>query len=323
VLLVLKDAPFDKRDAQLVPTAGSCADCPKRTGHNKLLFGDDLGRQGDRCVDPKCYQAKVSAQVAKTIAAKPQLVQISTAYGTQREGSPVLPRNKYTAIRDDKPKSNDEAKRPEFKVCKFTTDAIVTEGSEIGTMHKVCANPACPIHHPKKANSNGANDDAFKAEQEKRRREEAIANTTGLRVLSAISVAVPVRLMKRDLLFVAERMVNLLDENRAATLAKQHGIKKAKDNDSIGKLFAAFLRRTDESTLGRAVVEAVVLLTASRGNAAHVLREAAEVYKVDVAAITATVKQEFAAKEKAKAEKKSIPKQPTKSASKPIKKVAA
>ena len=49
VLLVLKDAPFDKRDAQLVSTAGRCADCPMRTGHNKLLFGDDLGRQGDRC----------------------------------------------------------------------------------------------------------------------------------------------------------------------------------------------------------------------------------------------------------------------------------
>ena len=48
ILLVLKDAPFNKRDAQLVPTAGSCADCFKRTGHNKLLFGDDLGRQGDR-----------------------------------------------------------------------------------------------------------------------------------------------------------------------------------------------------------------------------------------------------------------------------------
>ena len=323
VLLVLKDAPFDKRDAQLVPTAGSCADCPKRTGHNKLLFSDDLGRQGDRCTDPGCYQAKVSAQVAKTIAAKPQLVQISTAYGTQREGSPVLPRNKYTAIRDEKPKSNDEAKRPEFKVCKFTTDAIVTEGSEIGTMHKVCANPACPIHHPKKANNNGANDAAFKAEQEKRRREEAIANTTGLRVLSAIGAAVPVRLMKRDLLFVAERMANLLDENRAAILAKQHGIKKAKENESTGKLFVAFLRRADESTLGRAVVEAVVLLSASRGNASQALRDAATAYKVDTEAVAAKVKQEFTAKEKAKTGKKAAAKQPTKATGKPVRKVAA
>ena len=105
-------------------------------------------------------------------------MQISTAYGTQREGSPVLPRNKYTAIRGDKPKSNDEAKRPEFKVCKFTTDAIVTEGSDIGTIHKVCKNPDCPILHPKMVNGNGANDVAFKAEQEKLRKEEAIANAT-------------------------------------------------------------------------------------------------------------------------------------------------
>ena len=114
--------------------------------------------------------------------------------------------------------------------------------------------------------------------------------------------------MKRDLLFLTERVVNLLDENRAAILAKQYGIKKIKENESIAKLFTAFLRRADESTLGRAVAEAVVLLTASRGNASHVLRDAAEFYKVDVAAITITVKQEFAAKEKAKAAKRVTPK---------------
>ena len=323
VLLVLKDAPFDKRDAQLVPAAGSCADCPKHTGHNKLLFGDDLGRQGDRCVDPKCYQAKVSAHVAKAVAAKPELVQISTSYGTQKEGCPVLPRNKYTAIRDDKPNSNDEAKRPEFKVCKFTTDAIITEGSDVGTVHKVCANPACPVHHAKKTTRASANDAQGKAEQEKRRREEAIANATGLRALSAIGAAVPVRLMKRDLLFVAERLANLLDENRCAILAKQHGIKKAKDSDAIDKLFAAFLRRADEGTLGRAVVEAVVLLAASRSNAPQVLRDAATAYKVDTEAIAAKVKQEFAANEKARMEKRASPKQTARAPGKPARKAAA
>jgi ParB family chromosome partitioning protein len=56
--------------------------------------------------------------VAKAVAAKANIVQISTAYGEQKEGSPVLPRNKYTAIRDDKPKSKEEAQHPEFKVCK-------------------------------------------------------------------------------------------------------------------------------------------------------------------------------------------------------------
>jgi ParB family chromosome partitioning protein len=306
ILLVLKDAPFNKRDAQLVPTAGSCADCPKRTGHNKLLFGDDLGRQGDRCTDPTCYQAKLSAHVAKTIAAKPELVQISTAYGGQKEGSPVLPRNKYTAIRDDKPKSKDDAKRPEYKVCKFTTEAIITEGADVGTVHKVCANPSCPIHHPKPQTSR--DDEKFKAEQEKQRKEQAIANTTGLRVLAAVSAAVPVRLMKRDLLFILEKLVSLMEDNRLETLARQHGIRQKRDDGGIGKTLAAFVHRADEGTLSRLLVETVILLTASRTNAATVLRDAASAYKVDTDAITLKVKQEFAAKAKAKKDAKPVAK---------------
>jgi ParB family chromosome partitioning protein len=298
ILLVLKDAPFNKRDAQLVPTAGSCADCPKRTGHNKLLFGDDLGRQGDRCTDPHCYQAKVTAHVAATVAAKPELVQISTAYGRQKEGSPVLPRNQYTAIRDDKPKSKDEAKRPEYKVCKFTTEAIITEGSDVGTVHKVCANLSCPVHHPKQSTSR--DEEKYKAEQEKQRKEQAIANATGLRVLAAIGGAVPVRLMKRDMLFVIEKLVGTLDENRIEMLARQHGIRQKRDDGGIGKTVSAFIRRADEGTLSRLLVESSILLAASRSNPAGVLRDAASTYKVDTDAIALKVKQEFAAKEKAK-----------------------
>jgi ParB family chromosome partitioning protein len=64
----------------------------------------------------------------------------------------------------------------------------------------VCANPSCPVHHPKQQTSR--DDEKWKAEQEKQRKEQAIANTTGLRVLAAIGSAVPVRLLKRDLLFL-------------------------------------------------------------------------------------------------------------------------
>jgi ParB family transcriptional regulator, chromosome partitioning protein len=70
--------------------------------------------------------------VAKTIIDKPKLVQISTAYGRQAEGSPTLPRNKYTEVRAEQPKSKEEAARPEYKTCKYTADAIVTEGTEKG-----------------------------------------------------------------------------------------------------------------------------------------------------------------------------------------------
>jgi ParB family chromosome partitioning protein len=298
ILLILKDAPFNKRDAQLVPAAGSCADCPKRTGHNKLLFGDDLGRQGDRCTDPNCYAAKVSAHVAQTVSAKPELVQISTAYGAQKDGSPVLPRNRYIAIRDDKPKSKDDAKRPEFKVCKFTTEAIITEGSDVGTIHKVCANPTCPVHHPKQPTSR--NDEKWKADQEKQRKEQAIANLIGLRVLAAVSAAVPIRLLKRDLVFILEKLVSVMDENRLEMLARQHGIRQKRDDGGLAKTFAAFLRRADEGTLSRLLVESSILLAATHGNPTSILKEAATAYKVDTEAITLKVKQEFIAKEKAR-----------------------
>jgi len=90
----------------------------------------------------------------------------------------VAPDHGHDAL-DDKPKSKEESKRLEFKVCKFTTDAIITEGSDVGTVHKVCANLACPIHHPK---SQSNRDDAkWKAEQEKQRREAAIANANNLK----------------------------------------------------------------------------------------------------------------------------------------------
>ena len=40
ILLELDAAPFGKQDETLVNGAGSCANCPKRTGFNKLLFSD-------------------------------------------------------------------------------------------------------------------------------------------------------------------------------------------------------------------------------------------------------------------------------------------
>ena len=188
------------------------------------------------------------------------------------------------------------------------------------------ANADCPVHHPKPKKQPqqsrqriDADNAKAKAEQDKQRREQAISETTGIRVLSAIGAAVPVRLMKRDLLFVVERLATMLDENRLAIVARQHGIKKAKDNDSIGKLFAAFLRRAEESVLCRAMVELTIVFAASRGNAPQVLRDAAAVYKVDTDAIALKVKQEFAAKEKEKATLKPV----TKAQPKVVKKTKA
>jgi ParB family chromosome partitioning protein len=314
ILLVLKDAPFSKRDTQLVPAAGSCLECPKRTGHNTLLF-TGISEDSDACSDPACYAAKLDTHVKQIIASKPKLVQITTSYGKPAEGSATLTRSQYVEIRQEKPQNKYQQDAPEFKSCRYATEAIITEGTGKGSLRKVCNNPACPVHHPKQKTSR--DDEKWKAEQEKQRREQAIANATGLRVLSAVSAAVPVRLMKRDLLFVLERLASLMDERRIETLARQHGLRQKRDDGGVAKMFNAFLRRADEGTLSRLIVETAILLAASRSNAPAVLRDAANTYKVDTDAIAARVKQEFAAKEKAQAAKKTAAK------AKPVRKAKA
>ena len=312
ILLILNDAPFSKNDATLNPQAGSCHDCPKRTGHNKLLFADV--RQ-DACTDPACYQTKVDAHVAKTLAAKPKLVQISAAYGQPAAGSAAIPRNKYIEIKQGKPQNGKQRDWPEYKTCKSTTEAIITEGTEKGELRKICADPNCPVHHPKKHKATV--DANWKAEQEKQRRAEALAQATGLRVLNAIVAAVPVRLMKRDLLFIVERVAIMLEERRLEVVARNRGIKKAKESDSIPKLFSAYIRKSDEDELGRLLMEMVILHAArTQSDGGKVLKEAAEHYKVDTDAIALKVKQEFAAKAKAQVAKKASPKAQSKATKK-------
>jgi ParB/RepB/Spo0J family partition protein len=57
--LRLADAPFKTSDAELLPTAGACGPCPKRTGNQPELFGDIKG--ADVCTDPSCFNAKRTA----------------------------------------------------------------------------------------------------------------------------------------------------------------------------------------------------------------------------------------------------------------------
>lgn len=62
------------------------------------------------------------------------------------------------------------------------------------------------------------------------------------------------------------------------------------------------MRRPDEGTLSRLMVEGTILLAAPRHNGTNVLKDAAALYKVDTEGIGQKVKHEFAAKAKAKRE---------------------
>jgi ParB/RepB/Spo0J family partition protein len=60
-MLRLKEAPFKTKDADLVAAAGSCTECPKRTGNQPELFADIAA--ADVCTDPDCFDRKRKAHI--------------------------------------------------------------------------------------------------------------------------------------------------------------------------------------------------------------------------------------------------------------------
>ena len=55
-MLRLTEAPFATGDAKLLPSAGACTGCPKRTDNQPELFADV--KSGDVCTDPSCFAEK-------------------------------------------------------------------------------------------------------------------------------------------------------------------------------------------------------------------------------------------------------------------------
>lgn len=66
-MLRLLESSFPLDDATLVPAAGSCTTCPKRTGNQPELFGDVTDT--DTCTDATCYAGKERAHMDRQGAA--------------------------------------------------------------------------------------------------------------------------------------------------------------------------------------------------------------------------------------------------------------
>ena len=136
ILLDLSKAPFSTKDAELVKGAGSCVDCPKRTGNNQLLFSDV--REKDRCTDSACYQRKVARHIDVTVeqlAKKDRkVVRLSQAY--QRDKS--VPKEALT--------SGQYNKHIDAKSCDNLALGVMIDGWEVGKVYRVCLSKSCEVH---------------------------------------------------------------------------------------------------------------------------------------------------------------------------------
>src|SRR5437660_2890416 len=308
ILLQLASVPFDKQDEALLPAAGSCVNCPKRTGFNKLLFADV---RKDCCTDQQCLRAKVDAHISKTMEKKPELVQISSAWNT-REGAPIG-RNRYVELQTKKAKANGNlAKQPPFqKPCEKIADAIVMDGGNRGQVVKVCADPKCRVHHGGRPSPQQLQRD--RALERKRIEKEKIAITARHRILAAILERISVPMKKADLLVLAQYVLTSVPYNRIPILAKRHKLEIDKSSTSPVELMLRRISRYDESGLSRLLLEISLLESAYRNGGesdSDVLLNTAKRYRVDAEKVQKSVAQEFAAKQKKK-EKKTTPNKDT------------
>src|ERR1700726_2732843 len=112
VYLSLKSVPFSKEDEKLLPEAGSCANCPKRTGFNTLLFSEV---KNDPCSDAARLNRKLAAHISQRLERMPNLVLISERYSIADE-TPIIPRRNYVEVVSRKAKKGKEV-RPEQRIC--------------------------------------------------------------------------------------------------------------------------------------------------------------------------------------------------------------
>lgn len=61
----LTAAPFAVADAQLLPAAGPCTTCPKRSGNNRDDYPEAECKSPQICTDLACYRAKVAAYATR------------------------------------------------------------------------------------------------------------------------------------------------------------------------------------------------------------------------------------------------------------------
>lgn len=136
--LVLKDAAFDPADDKLLPEAGACTTCTKRSG-NSMLFAEI---SEDTCTDAACFRKKETKLVQIRVAANPKAVKLSAVRDYSNE--------KLIGERQWVPAGN--------KVCDDIKQGVLVQKERFGIYNvqnvplgkvlDVCVNPKCKVHRP-------------------------------------------------------------------------------------------------------------------------------------------------------------------------------
>jgi ParB/RepB/Spo0J family partition protein len=325
-MLDLKGALWKLDDAELVPTAGACNACPKRSGCSPDLFADVVAgqtkakRDGDLygrasgeniCTDPDCFATKKKAQLKReqqaleakgeTVIAGGKARQIVSADGDIKNGYVELSKVK------------DLLKKAGAKSADVTIATVQDpRGGKTTKVVKVedLKGAGIKVTEPKKKSTGSTYD--YEADRQKRIEEEK-ANEAKAKVETAFNLALLDKVRAAaagrerdlgDLQLFAHALWDLVEYEDEGRVAKLQGDKSpAALKARIDKMDAAQLTGL---MLDCVLFNKIVLETWSfaRGERPTALLETAKRYGIDVDAVRAEATGEPAKAAKAPAAKK-------------------
>jgi ParB family chromosome partitioning protein len=297
--LDLKNAPFDTDDANLLPEAGACSACPKRTGNNPLLFPEIKNKS--LCMDPACHQAKVQAFVQLRVGPlvkegrKPVQISESPSWQVHTKAVNTLYEGQYRC-------AEREAE------CPHTQVAVLVDGRKAGTVMHICAEEKCKTHRQ------FSHYEISRQEREQRRKlalAVRVQKESRSRILQVVRQKLPCALARADFEMVALDYFRRLGHDNHHRLFQVYAWEEKKVKTSWGgnsvdheKLAEARIRAMTTAELNRFLVTCSLVpdlycpgysSADALSKEANLMRTAVR-YKVDASKITTRVTAELSAK---------------------------
>lgn len=310
--LDLKKAPFDTEDANLLPAAGACSTCPKRTGNSPLLFAEIKNRS--LCTDPSCHQAKIQAfvqlRVAPLVKEGKKPVQISEYPSWQ-----VHTKAPNTLYEGQYRRAQREGECPQTQV------SVLVDGRKAGTIMHVCTDEKCKTHRQ-------FSHYEISPQEREQRRKLALAvrvqKESRSRILQAVRQKLPRALARADFEMVALDYFRRLGHDNHHRLFLVYSWEEKKTKTSWGgnsvnheKLAETHIHTMTAADLNRFMVTCALVpdlycpgyrSAETLSKEANLMRTAAR-YEVDASKITASATAELSAKKKdRKSQSRNLPK---------------
>ncbi len=270
-MLRVSVAGFPTDDATLVPKAGSCAACPKRTGNAPDLFGDL--KTTDLCTDLSCFKSKIAAFGDRVVAgAKVSGQRVLTGAAVKKARPYEHSRHMPDYVQLDE-KSYDHGNKSYAEVLGKDYTPTLLQDPDTGAIIKIA--PRKDLPKPKRAKSSGSgassgtNHNSHAKEKAKRELDDAEDRA----VVQRIYEKAPTTLNHTALLMICCDLASTADYPNVDALLKGTGI--TKDGNSYTDFDKVF-KKLPPHQLARLAYALIALVRMEDG-----LKQAAADLKID------------------------------------------